>query len=125
MKLEKEGLVVTPLTEQKTGLWDMAFIWFCANVAVPRLMIGGSLAGLGFGKLILILLAGNILVFLFYYAGIHSTMSGVVMAFLVPMTPRFNEAYFHRSVCQSSFSLPAAARYAYSFPASSPVRVAV
>ena len=26
MKLEKEGLVVTPLTEQKTGLWDMAFI---------------------------------------------------------------------------------------------------
>lgn len=64
MKLEKEGLVVTPLTEQKTGLWDMAFIWFCANVAVPRLMIGGSLASLGFGKLILILLAGNILVFL-------------------------------------------------------------
>lgn len=64
MKLEKEGLVVTPLTEQKTGLWDMAFIWFCANVAIPRLMIGGSLAGLGFGKLILILLAGNILVFL-------------------------------------------------------------
>ena len=64
MKLEKEGLVVTPLTEQKTGLWDMAFIWFCANVAVPRLMIGGSLAELGFGKLILVLLAGNILVFL-------------------------------------------------------------
>ena len=64
MKLEKEGLVVTPLTEQKTGLWDMAFIWFCANVAVPRLMIGGSLAELGFGKMILILIAGNILVFL-------------------------------------------------------------
>ena len=33
---------------------------------------------------------------LFYYAGIHSTMSGVVMAFLVPMAPRFSEAYFHR-----------------------------
>ena len=64
MKIEKEGLVVTPLTEQKTGLWDIAFIWFCANVAIPRLMIGGSLAELGFGKLILILLAGNILVFL-------------------------------------------------------------
>ena len=63
MKLEKEGLVVTPLTEQKTGLWDMAFIWFCANVAVPRLMIGGSLAELGFGKMILTLLVGNIVVF--------------------------------------------------------------
>ena len=33
---------------------------------------------------------------LFYYAGIHSTMSGVVMAFLVPMSPRYNEAYFQR-----------------------------
>ena len=33
---------------------------------------------------------------LFYYSGIHSTMSGVVMAFLVPMTARYNKAYFHR-----------------------------
>ncbi len=30
---------------------------------------------------------------LFYYAGVHSTMSGVVMAFLVPMAPRYSEAY--------------------------------
>ena len=37
---------------------------------------------------------------LFYYAGIHSTMSGVVMAFLVPMAPRFSEAYFHRKRLQ-------------------------
>ena len=37
---------------------------------------------------------------LFYYSGIHSTMSGVVMAFLVPMTPRFNEAYFRRKRLQ-------------------------
>ena len=37
---------------------------------------------------------------LFYYAGIHSTMSGVVMAFLIPMTPRYNEAYFRRKRIQ-------------------------
>ena len=37
---------------------------------------------------------------LFYYSGIHSTMSGVVMAFLVPMTPRYNEAYYHRKRVQ-------------------------
>ncbi|MBO6249598.1 MAG: Na+/H+ antiporter NhaA [Bacteroidales bacterium] len=37
---------------------------------------------------------------LFYYAGIHSTMSGVVMAFLVPMAPRYNEAYYHRKRVQ-------------------------
>jgi len=33
---------------------------------------------------------------LFYYSGIHSTMSGVVMAFLVPMAPRYSEAYYTR-----------------------------
>ena len=27
---------------------------------------------------------------LFYYSGIHATMSGVVMAFLIPSTPRYN-----------------------------------
>jgi len=33
---------------------------------------------------------------LFYYSGIHATMSGVVMAFLIPSTPRFNKAQFYR-----------------------------
>ena len=64
MKLEKERLTVASLDEQKTGFWDIAFIWFCANVAVPRLMIGGSLASLGFWKMLLILIVGNIVVFL-------------------------------------------------------------
>ncbi len=36
--------------------------------------------------------------FLFYYSGIHATMSGVVMAFLVPMDARFSKAYFERSL---------------------------
>ena len=31
---------------------------------------------------------------LFYYSGIHATMSGVVMAFLIPVKPRYNKAYF-------------------------------
>ena len=37
---------------------------------------------------------------LFYYAGIHSTMSGVVMAFLIPMAPRYNRAYYYRKRLQ-------------------------
>ena len=57
-------MVVTPLTEQKTGFWDIAFIWFCANVAVPRLMIGGSMAAMGFWPMVIMLIVGNILVFL-------------------------------------------------------------
>ena len=31
---------------------------------------------------------------LFYYSGIHATMSGVVMAFLIPATPRYNKSQF-------------------------------
>jgi len=33
---------------------------------------------------------------LFYYSGIHATMSGVVIAFLIPMEPRYNMAKYHR-----------------------------
>jgi len=33
---------------------------------------------------------------LFYYSGIHATMSGVVMAFAIPMTPRYSKHYFYR-----------------------------
>lgn len=34
--------------------------------------------------------------FLFYYAGIHATMSGVVMAMMIPMSPRYSHAYLLR-----------------------------
>lgn len=34
--------------------------------------------------------------FLFYYAGIHATMSGVVMAFLIPMDGQYTRAYLER-----------------------------
>ena len=34
--------------------------------------------------------------FLFYYSGIHATMSGVVIAILIPMDARYNKAKFHR-----------------------------
>ena len=33
---------------------------------------------------------------LFYYSGIHATMSGVVMAFLIPMAPRYSKEYYFR-----------------------------
>ena len=64
MKLEREGIQIIPESEQKTGLWDMAFVWFCANVAVPRLLMGGSMAGLGFARAAAMLLWGNVLVIL-------------------------------------------------------------
>ena len=33
---------------------------------------------------------------LFYYSGVHATMSGVVMAFLIPAKPRYGKVYFFR-----------------------------
>ena len=33
---------------------------------------------------------------LFYYAGIHATMSGVVMAMMIPMKARYSRAYFDK-----------------------------
>lgn len=56
MKLETEGIDVLSPDQQKTGLWDIAFLWFCANVAVPRLLIGGTLAGLGLIRAVQILI---------------------------------------------------------------------
>jgi NhaA family Na+:H+ antiporter len=33
---------------------------------------------------------------LFYYAGIHATMSGVVMAMMIPMKARYSRSYFNK-----------------------------
>ena len=33
---------------------------------------------------------------LFYYSGIHATMSGVVMAMMIPMKPRYSKEYFFK-----------------------------
>lgn len=64
MKLEKEKLEVISQNEQTTKWYDIAFIWFCANVAVPRLMIGGSLAELGFWPMVAMITIGNIIIFI-------------------------------------------------------------
>lgn len=51
---------------------------------------------LGEKRLVYYLVPAIIVWFLFYYSGIHATMSGVVMALLIPMEPRYNKAKFRR-----------------------------
>ena len=52
---------------------------------------------LGEKRMMYYLIPAIIVWFLFYYSGIHSTMSGVVMAFMIPMDARFNRSYLNRS----------------------------
>lgn len=66
------------------------------GIAVLLVIVVLIMNKLGEKRMIYYLIPAAAIWCLFYYSGIHSTMSGVVMAFLVPMTPRFNEAYFNR-----------------------------
>ena len=61
-------------------------------LAIVRLM-----NNLGEKRMAYYLVPAIVVWFLFYYSGIHSTMSGVVMAFMIPMDARFSHAYLKRS----------------------------
>ena len=83
-------------------------------ILVVAIFYGGAinigLLAIAFGVIILILLLRRLgekrmapylflamLVWvLFYYSGIHATMSGVVMAFLIPAQPRYSKSYYYR-----------------------------
>lgn len=51
---------------------------------------------LGEKRIMFYLIPAAIVWSLFYYSGIHATMSGVVMAFMIPMDARYSQAYFFR-----------------------------
>lgn len=66
------------------------------SIAIGLIILILVMNRLGEKRLAFYVIPGMVIWALFYYSGIHSTMSGVVMAFLVPMTPRYTEAYFQR-----------------------------
>ena len=53
---------------------------------------------------------------LFYYSGVHSAISGVAMAMLIPMTPRYSKEYFARKMTGLSDALLKAECRADDFP---------
>ena len=63
-------------------------------IAVLVILFTLLLRRLGEKALFPYLLLALVVWVLFYYSGIHATMSGVVMAFLIPATPRYNKAQF-------------------------------
>mgnify|MGYP002856140518 CR=1 FL=1 len=63
-------------------------------IALVVILFTLLLRHLGEKKMFPYILMAIVVWVLFYYSGIHATMSGVVMAFLIPSTPRYNKAYF-------------------------------
>lgn len=66
---------------------------------IAILLLGGIfiMNKLGEKRMMFYLVPAIVVWFLFYYSGIHSTMSGVVMAFMIPMDARFSRSYLNRS----------------------------
>lgn len=47
-------------------------------------------------RMIFYIIPAIVVWFLFYYAGIHATMAGVVMAMMIPMDARFTRSYYEK-----------------------------
>ena len=65
-------------------------------VAVVVIMFVALMKKLGETRIGYYMIPAVIVWFLFYYSGIHATMTGVVIAMLIPMDARYNKAKFHR-----------------------------
>lgn len=102
-------------TSLKVFLTALAIADDLIAILVVALFYGGSinlsLLAIAFGVIVLTLVLRRIgekhmfpyilcaiaVWILFYYSGIHATMSGVVMAFLIPSRPRYNkQQYLHK-----------------------------
>ncbi len=53
---------------------------------------------------------------LFYYSGVHSTISGVAMAMLIPMKPRFSKEYFRHKCVRLTDEVMDGTKYQEDFP---------
>lgn len=67
---------------------------YLLSIAMLLLVFVYVMGRLGEKRMMFYLLPAIAVWFLFYYSGIHSTMSGVVMAFMIPMHARFSKSYF-------------------------------
>ncbi len=70
--------------------------YLCLLIALI-IMVGVYMMNrLGERRMVYYVIPAIIIWSLFYYSGIHATMSGVVMAMLIPTEPRYSKSYFLR-----------------------------
>ena len=65
-------------------------------IALMVILFVALMKRLGEKRIVYYVVPAIIVWFLFYYSGIHATMTGVVIALLIPMDARYNRAKFHR-----------------------------
>ena len=65
-------------------------------IALMVILFVALMKKLGEKRIVFYFIPAIIVWFLFYYSGIHATMTGVVIALLIPMDARYNKAKFHR-----------------------------
>ena len=65
------------------------------GIAVILIIVVLIMNKLGEKRMIFYIIPAIAIWILFYYSGIHATMSGVVMAFLIPMAPRYTREYYY------------------------------
>ena len=99
----KVFLTALAIADDLGAILVVAF-FYGGDINLPLLFISLLLLGgvfimnkLGEKRMAFYLVPAIVIWFLFYYSGIHSTMSGVVMAFMIPMDARFSRSYLNRS----------------------------
>jgi len=68
--------------------------WGCLAVALAIMVFIYIMNRMGETRMLYYLVPAVIVWSLFYYSGVHSTISGVAMAMLIPMKPRYTKEYF-------------------------------
>jgi len=72
--------------------------WICLAIALAIMAVLYGLNRLGETRIGFFLVPAFVVWGLFYYSGIHATLSGVAMAMLIPMRPRYSKRYFFRQM---------------------------
>ena len=68
--------------------------WGCLLLALLLMALVYAMNRMGEKRMIYYFVPAVAIWGLFYYSGVHSTLSGVAMALLIPMEPRFGREYF-------------------------------
>lgn len=79
--------------------------WGCLLLALAVMAGLYALNRLGETRISYFLIPAFVVWGLFYYSGVHATLSGVAMAMIIPMRPRYSKPYFFRQLRNFTRSL--------------------